>query len=306
MESEVSPGAAGPSATNGGGAAGVSLVVNGDEFGLSREISRGILVAHRTGIVTSTSVMGHCADLPSIVSLLSEAPALGVGLHLSLLGGHPIADPARVSTLLEHEGPQAGQFPGAAREHLTRWLKNQLAPEQIEREFEAQIRRALNAGLKLDHLDTHHHIGFLPPISRAVEALARRFGIPGVRSSAEEPSLGWITDFARGALATLVGGLAWLTRRQMGSLRHGPLTWGYAEAGRLDEVRILEIIGRLGPGSHELICHPGEVDDAAPGMGFLPTPAYRRTRELAALTSPLIRRALELRGVRLCRWGDLF
>jgi predicted glycoside hydrolase/deacetylase ChbG (UPF0249 family) len=146
----------------------------------------------------------------------------------------------------------------------------------------------------------------LPPIGRAVEALARRFGIPGVRSTAEEPSLGWITDLARGALATLVGGLAWLTRRQMGILRHGPLTWGYAEAGRLDEVRILEIIGRLGPGSHELICHPGEVDDAAMGLGFLPTPAFRRTRELSALTSPLIRRALELRGIRLCRWRDLF
>jgi predicted glycoside hydrolase/deacetylase ChbG (UPF0249 family) len=281
-------------------------VVNADEFGLSPEISRGILLAHRTGIVTSTSVLGHCADLPAVARLLSETPDLGVGLHLSLLGGRPIADPARVPSLLENEGERAGQFPTAAREHLSRWLTSHLQPDQIEREFEAQIRRALDAGLELDHLDTHHHIGFLPPISRTVETLARRFGIPGVRTTAEEPSLGWITDLARGALATLVGGLAWLTRRQMGIVRHGPLTWGYAEAGRLDEVRILEIIGRLGPGSHELICHPGEVDDATMGMGFLPTPPFRRARELAALTSPLIRRALQLRGIRLCRWRDLF
>jgi hypothetical protein len=92
----------------------------------------------------------------------------------------------------------------------------------------------------------------------------------------------------------------------MGTLRHGPLTWGYAEAGRLDEIRILEIVGRLGPGSHELICHPGESDDDAVGSGFLATAAYRRTRELAALTSPLIKRAVESRGIRLCRWQDLF
>jgi hypothetical protein len=84
------------------------------------------------------------------------------------------------------------------------------------------------------------------------------------------------------------------------------LTWGYAEAGRLDEIRILEIIGRLGPGSHELICHPGQSDDDAVGSGFLATGPYRRTRELAALTSPLIKRAVESRGIRLCRWADLF
>ena len=34
-----------------------ALVVNADEFGLSTEVSRGIVQAHRNGIVTSTSVL---------------------------------------------------------------------------------------------------------------------------------------------------------------------------------------------------------------------------------------------------------
>jgi predicted glycoside hydrolase/deacetylase ChbG (UPF0249 family) len=283
-------------------ASGVALVVNADEFGLSDSISRGILLAHREGIVTSTSLLGNCADLPAQAALLASAPDLGVGLHLTLVQGRPIADPGVIRSLIDENG----DFPSTARETLARWLKGQLQPDQIEREFAAQVRRALDAGLKLDHLDTRHHIGFLPPVGRAVEAVARRFGIPGLRSTAEEPSLGWITDLARGALATLVGGLAWLTRRQMGTLRHGPLTWGYAEAGRLDEIRILEIIGRLGPGSHELICHPAESDDEAVGSGLLPTAPFRRARELAALTSPLIKRAVQSRGIRLCRWAELF
>ena len=97
-------------------------------------------------------------------------------------------------------------------------------------------------------------------------------------------------------------GLAWLTRRQMGALRHGPQSWGFVEVGRLDEVRILEIIGRLGPGVHELICHPGDEDDA-PGEA---TGRYQRTLEIAALGSPKVRRALASRGVSLCRWGELF
>jgi predicted glycoside hydrolase/deacetylase ChbG (UPF0249 family) len=291
-----------PPPAPGASAPTVSLVVNADEFGLSDSVTRGVLLAHREGIVTSTSLLGNCADPGTLARLLTEVPKLGVGLHLSLVQGPPIASPSSVRALL---GPDDA-FPPNAREHLGRWLKNQLPQEQIEREFAAQVERAHAAGVKLDHLNTRHHIGFLPPVSRAVEAVAHRFGIPGLRSTGEEPSLGWITDLARGAVATLVGGLAWFTRRQMGTLRHGPLTWGYAEAGRLDEIRILEIVGRLGAGSHELICHPAETDDDAVGSGFLPTAPFRRSGELAALTSPLVRRAVESRGIRLCRWADLF
>ena len=34
-----------------------SLIVNGDDFGYSREVNAGIIRAHREGILTSTSLM---------------------------------------------------------------------------------------------------------------------------------------------------------------------------------------------------------------------------------------------------------
>ena len=67
-------------------------------------------------------------------------------------------------------------------------------------------------------------------------------------------------------------------------------------------MRILEIVGRLGPGLHELICHPGEEDDG-PGETV---GRYQRMLEIAALASPKVRRALATRGITLCRWGELF
>jgi predicted glycoside hydrolase/deacetylase ChbG (UPF0249 family) len=279
-----------------------SLVVNADEFGLSDEVSRGIVRAHLEGIVSSTSILGNCPGLERARALLLEAPRLGVGVQLTLVRGRPVADPATVRSLLDGDGA----LPRHARDVFAAWLAGRLKPAEIEHEFEAQLTRALQAGIRPDHLNTQHHIGFIPPVGLAMEAVARRHQIAGLRSAVEQPTLTWLTELPRGAVAAVLGGLAWLTRRKLGALRHGPQTWGYVESGQLDEVRILEIVGRLGPGSHELICHPGEEDDESPLLGVFPSSRYHRARELKALTSPIMRHALDQRRIRLCRWSDLF
>ena len=141
----------------------------------------------------------------------------------------------------------------------------------------------------------------MPAIGRAVETVARRHGIVGIRMAIERPTLAWVVEAQRGAMAAALGGLAWLTRRKLGTLRHGPRTWGFVESGRLDEIRILEILGRLDPGIHELVCHPADRNGTAPPIG-----ERDQGRELQALTSPLVREALHSRGISLCRWADLF
>ena len=66
------------------------LVVNADDFGISRGVNRGIVEAHRQGIVTSASLM---PNLPSAEDALTRAttfPGLGLGLHLTLTAGAPL------------------------------------------------------------------------------------------------------------------------------------------------------------------------------------------------------------------------
>jgi predicted glycoside hydrolase/deacetylase ChbG (UPF0249 family) len=276
---------------------GIRLVVNADGFGSNPGLSRAVLRAHREGIVTSTSVIGNCADPAATKAMLDEAPRLGVGVHLTLVEGPPVANPSAVRSLL---GPE-GQFAARPTEVLLSWSKGAMRADDVEREFEAQVARLRDFGLQIDHLNTRSHLGFLPAIGRAVETVARRHGIPGIRMAIEKPTLGWIVEAQRGAMAAALGGLAWLTRRKLGTLRHGPRTWGFVESGQLDEVRILEIVGRLDPGIHELICHPAEPSGPPPSRG-----ASDPARELRALTSPLVREAIGHRGVQLCRWADLF
>jgi predicted glycoside hydrolase/deacetylase ChbG (UPF0249 family) len=268
----------------------IRLVVNADGFAGDTALTRGIVRAHREGVVTSTSVIGNCADPNAVRAELAAVPALGVGVHLTLTGGAPIARPSSVRSLL---GPD-DQFPSEVREVFLSWAKAAPQGDEIEREFDAQVARLRDAGLAIDHLSTCHHVGFLPVVGRAVETVARRHGIAGVRTAVERPTLAWLTEIRRSLTTATLSSLAWFNRRQMGILRHGPTSWGYFESGRLDEIRIMEILGRLGPGIHELICAPRESDDPV------------ESGELAALLSSRVRAGLARRGIALCRWADLF
>ncbi len=280
-------------------ASDIRLVVNADDFGLSPAISRGIVRAHRDGIVTSTSLLGNVVDLDGARALLAEVPTLGVGVHLALTGGAPVSPPERVRSLVTPDG----RFHARGHDLITAWVRGRVAAEDVQRELEAQVARIRDAGVAIDHLDTHHHLGFLPVVGRAVEAVAQRHDIAGIRSAVERPTLAWMTEPRRGLEAGLLTGLAWLTRRQLGARRHGPQSWGYVESGHLDAIRILEILGRLGPGPHELICHPGEDD---PDGARVEEPGrYHRTGELTSLTSEKVRRAVGRRAITLCRWGEL-
>jgi predicted glycoside hydrolase/deacetylase ChbG (UPF0249 family) len=273
--------------------ASIRLVVNADGFGLSAARTRGILAAHRNGVVTSTSVLGNAPDPDAIKADLGQAPGLGVGVLLSLEDGSPVAKPESVPSLLDGNG----KFPSAEREILLNWAKVAMQPAHIEAEFDAQVARLRDLGLGIDHLCARGSVGFLPVVAQAMERVARRHGIAGLRTTVERPALTWAANLPRGLATAALGAMAWYSRRQLGARRHGPQSWGYFERGCLDEIRILEILGRMGPGSHELICQP-DLDPASqdpPARG-----------EITALASSRVREALRSRHIELCRWSDLF
>ncbi len=60
------------------------LIVNGDDFGASPGISRGILEAHQWGILTSTSMMVNAPASETAAAMARGVPAMSVGLHADL------------------------------------------------------------------------------------------------------------------------------------------------------------------------------------------------------------------------------
>ena len=125
------------------------LIVNADDFGLTRGVSRGILESYRRGIVTSTTLMvNRDADPAQLEDLRSSG--MGVGLHVNLTLGAPVSDTKRVASLLD----DAGQFVRDARAQAQR-----ARPEEARIEIGNQIeafRRLM--GRFPTHLDSHHHV----------------------------------------------------------------------------------------------------------------------------------------------------
>src|SRR5947209_19016921 len=81
-----------------------NLIVNADDLGWTAGVNRGIAEAHRRGIVTSASLLANGSSFDEAVALAQTTPALGVGVHLNLSDGTPIAKPEIVATMLSAAG----------------------------------------------------------------------------------------------------------------------------------------------------------------------------------------------------------
>jgi len=132
------------------------LIPNADDFGFTRDVNRGIVEAHRHGILTATTLMASGAAFEDAVELARQNPELDVGVHL---------------VLVDLEG-----FPPT----LPRLLFS-LPRMHIYQELVRQVRKVLAAGIQPTHLDTHKHTHLLPQVFNVVARIAEEFHIPWVR-----------------------------------------------------------------------------------------------------------------------------
>jgi hopanoid biosynthesis associated protein HpnK len=267
------------------------LVVNADDFGFTRDVNQGIIEAHRQGILTATTLMANGDAFDDAVRLARENPDLDVGVHLVLIGGGALA--ARGSEL-PRTVPRLLAAIASRRIH-------------IYDELAAQVRRILDTGLALTHIDTHKHTHLAPTVLDAVARVAEEFGIPWVRRPFDLP------------LTAVRGGAPWLKRVISDSLglqrarfhrvlaRHHCRTTdhfaGFQITGRFRTDELVALIRALPEGSTELMCHPGRA------TGELQRARTRlkesREQELAALIAPETRRALAESGVELVNYRTL-
>jgi len=286
------------------GRAGRRLVVNGDDFGLAPEVNRAIVRAHRDGILTTTSLMIAEMHASEAVALAKDEPRLGVGLHLVLVQGSALSDPATAAGLVLPDRRFRDDPILAGMEYFFR--------SSFRRALVAEIRAQLEAfratGLPLDHVDGHLNVHLHPTVLDVLADLAGELGIRVIRST-HDPLLQNLAYDRRhrvrkGLEAAVFRALAARAKRRLAEI--GVVTiepvFGLHQTGHCDERYLRALFPTLPRGTSELYCHPAE--SATPEMRRR-MPGYDHAGELAALTSPAIRRLVEEQGIELVRHADV-
>ena len=273
------------------------LIVTADDFGLSVPVNEAVESAHRQGFLSAASLMVGAKAAADAVERARRLPSLGVGLHLTLLDGHPVLPPEAIPDLV---GPD-GRFPSDPFRFGVALYSSREMQSQANAEIDAQFERFAATGLPMDHINGHKHFHLHPVVSRAIARVAPRFNRPPVRVPLEPfgPSFRANRNRAFGRLAS------WLfyyvqTRRirrelMAGSIPSNDHVFGLYDSGAMTEDRILRLLDQLPGGVSEIYCHPAtrrwEGPDNSPA-------SYQPENELAALLSPEVKRKMAAQGLR--------
>jgi chitin disaccharide deacetylase len=235
-----------------------AVIIHADDLGMCQATLAGLEELLEAGIVTSGAIMVPCPWFRAAARFAGEHPTADLGVHVTLTsewktyrwGPLTTADPA--SGLLDAEG----YFPATASA-----VQDAGDPAMAAREIEAQVVRALGAGIAATHIDTHMgavaHAKYLEGYVNA----ALRHGLPLMLPRKDEE--GWrelSRDHLHGSLGIdEIRRVIALTRSL--EERGIPLIDGLTglslssdPAHRLEEAKA--VLAALNPGVTHFIIHP--------------------------------------------------
>jgi len=139
------------------------VIIHTDDIGMCQSSIAAFADLWEYGLISSGATMVPCSWFPQVGIYCREHPQADMGVHTTLTcewtpyrwGPISTRDPA--SGLIDEEG----YFPRTVQP-----IQNLASPEEVQIELEAQVKRALAAGIKITHVDTHMgtvaHPKFIP------------------------------------------------------------------------------------------------------------------------------------------------
>jgi len=239
------------------------LILNADDFGLTRGINRAIAELHAAGALTSATLMANGPAFDDAVAIARAHPTLGVGCHVVLTDGTPLSPPETIPTLI---GPDGKNFRPSLGRFFRDAMRGSISEADIAREATAQIQRLQQAGIAITHLDTHKHTHILPVVSRSLLAVAERTAVRAIRNPFEQS---WSLRIGRsnrmriaqvGLMRLLRPSFLQLPQIRSGAVRTTNGTIGVSATGRLDAGALRDALDTLPDGLWEFVCHPGYND----------------------------------------------
>jgi len=226
------------------------VIIHADDIGMCQASVTAFAELAAFGLISSGAVMVPCAWFPTAAAGSRAQPSDDLGVHLTLTCEWDAYRWAPISTC-DHE---SGMIDAEGYFYRTTELaQTHGRPDAVARELAAQVERALAAGMRPTHVDTHmgavYSAAFLP----AYLDVARRYRLPPMFFRADEA--GWRE---RGAHAQDAANMAQLSRQfeadgvpLLDNIAMMPLD---APAERIDQAK--RMFESLPPGLTHFIIHP--------------------------------------------------
>ena len=245
------------------------LIINADDFGMTVGVNRAIAEAHRTGLVTSATVMSNEAATEDAIAIASQFPSLKTGCHVVLVDGRPVSDPHLVPTLIGSHNGDGAKFRAGIAQLAVASMMGQVREDEMRNEASAQIGRLRSRGLLLSHIDCHMHSHILPRVLGAVLQAAQDHEVKAVRNPFEpiwsvaathKPSS--FRSWNRSAQITVLRALHSQFRNAVHqhAMQTTDGTIGIAVTGLLNHESLTRLVEAMPEGTWELVTHPGYND----------------------------------------------
>ncbi len=264
------------------------LILNADDLAVSHSEDTASFAALDQKLVTSATVMVPCPWFTEVAAYAKAHPEADLGLHLTLTAEWqtyrwgPIASRALVTSLV---GPDGNFYasPDEVAEHAKL--------NEVETEIRAQVERAKAMGIEPSHLDAHMHTLYrTPELFGVLLKVAREYKLP-IRMARND-------ELFQPLLPLMAPG---------DPIPDAIFSPGEDVSASGWNAYYVNLIKNLQPGVTEIFVHLAH-DDAETQAIMINHPdwgAAWRERELAAVSSPEFRKALEDNHVILIGWRDI-
>lgn len=287
------------------------LILNADDFGLSRSINEGIIESFRRGPLTSTSLLVNMPGFDDALHLIRENQSLGTGIHINVFRGEPVSPARRIKSLC-----RGSFFRGSLPALLALAYIHKEGLDEFAIECRAQIEKALSHGIRITHLDSEKHIHIIKPFFKIFLKVAKEYGISKIRCINEIPyfpqEILHLRDaFNKQRYAALY--LSFLSKENKKLLKdcdcYSPdYFYGISGTGRMTLSRCERILSNLKEGTTEIMFHPGYIDNEWKTYPLNREKYYinaKRDEELNVLLNPRIRELIKEHNILLTTYRDL-
>jgi len=218
-----------------------NLIINADDFGISKAVNYAIMAAMDSTICTDTTLLANFDESENAANLaISMNRTDRVGIHLNLTEGLPLSLKIRNEPRFCN---QEGYFHNKKLKRIALLSKSEKIA--VQEELTSQIRLCRKFGIPISHADSHNHIHEEPGLGLLIMGILKNENIPYLRLTNNIGETSFVNRIYRSTYNLVLGFKGLTVTEYFGSITN---LNNYTK--KIDENSVVE-----------LMVHPGKIVD---------------------------------------------